>query len=244
MSPYPGKAFRQGDPRTRLVIEIQTRLVEVGCGPLFADGNFGPATESAIRLFQTRRNLIADGVIGPSTWARLAQQELPTPLPAPSPLLKDVIVLAQRDIGVREKGGANLGPEVEAYLAFLGLAPGNPWCAAFVYACFEKAVKKYGLANPLVKTGSVMSHFRRAPAVVHVPDAQIEEGKLAPGMIFGIDHGGDRGHTGLVLAVRENEIDTIEGNTNLAGSREGDGVYQKKRKLSEINLGFLDYSRV
>jgi hypothetical protein len=37
-------------------------------------------------------------------------------------------------------------------------------------------------------------------------------------------------------------LDTIEGNTNLLGSREGDGVYAKQRRIEEISGGFLDYS--
>ena len=35
------------------------------------DGDFGPATEKAIRSFQTKAALGPDGIIGPLTWARL-----------------------------------------------------------------------------------------------------------------------------------------------------------------------------
>ena len=44
---------------------MQVRLEEIGCGPLEADGVFGADTESSVKLFQTRRNLPADGVVGP-----------------------------------------------------------------------------------------------------------------------------------------------------------------------------------
>ena len=49
---------------------VQERLNSVGFS-LVKDGNFGSATENAIKVFQKNRGLIQDGIIGPDTWSYL-----------------------------------------------------------------------------------------------------------------------------------------------------------------------------
>lgn len=57
------------------VVDIQTRLGALGhfLGKEGADGFFGPHTESAIRAFQQRRLLFADGIVEDNTWTELVE---------------------------------------------------------------------------------------------------------------------------------------------------------------------------
>ena len=65
---------------------------------------------------------------------------------------------------------------------------------------------------------------------------------MKPGMIFVMDHGGGKGHTGLVVSIAGGLLNTIEGNTDASKTREGGGVYRLTRKVGEINKGYIDYT--
>jgi hypothetical protein len=66
--------LRRGS-RGPLVVEIQGKL---NIAP--ADGDFGPATEAAVREFQRNHALAPDGIFGPRSWAALDNLAAP---PAP-----------------------------------------------------------------------------------------------------------------------------------------------------------------
>jgi hypothetical protein len=53
------------------VVQIQSRLKELGhyLGPI--DAHFGGGTEAAVRAFQQRKKLLVDGKVGSSTWGAL-----------------------------------------------------------------------------------------------------------------------------------------------------------------------------
>ena len=52
---------------------LQTRLNERTFGPLVVDGEFGPATEEAVKKLQQSHShiLVVDGIVGESTWGVL-----------------------------------------------------------------------------------------------------------------------------------------------------------------------------
>lgn len=62
--------LRHGD-RGQAVLQLQKQLNAQGA-KLFADGDFGDKTEAAVRAYQLKVGLVADGIAGPKTLAALA----------------------------------------------------------------------------------------------------------------------------------------------------------------------------
>ncbi|RYF14703.1 MAG: peptidoglycan-binding protein [Flavobacteriales bacterium] len=131
-----------------------------------------------------------------------------------------ILQIALSQLGVREATGRNDGKAVAAYLQATGIQEGNPWCAAYVSWVFKIA----GYAQP-----------RTAWSPALFPKARQSLAPL-PANLFGIYYTTLRrvAHVGFVIKKEKNWIISVEGNTNMDGSREGNGVYQKKRHIRTI----------
>lgn len=70
---YSGSAMTSRGQVGNRVKEIQALInAATSYSPkLTVDGNFGPATESAVRWFQSRKGLAVDGIVGKNTWVKL-----------------------------------------------------------------------------------------------------------------------------------------------------------------------------
>ncbi len=147
---------------------------------------------------------------------------------------EEALKQAAKNVGVRETA-RNSGPEVDAFLAAVGLDPGHAWCAAFVYSCFRWAAASLRIDNPCPRTAGALRLWEKTPSIWKFDEPMA-------GDVFVIDHGHGLGHVGFVEVVNGEVLGTVEGNTNGGGSREGDGVYRRTRRRAEANMGFLRFA--
>lgn len=138
-----------------------------------------------------------------------------------------VVSTALDDVGVREVTGQNDGPRVEEYLSFVHLKKGAPWCAAFV----SYHLSGCGVRNPATGWSPA---FSGVSARVWSPRKATR--MPMPGDVFCLYFTslGRVGHVGIVTGFDGRYISTVEGNTSAPGSREGDGVYARRRELSKV----------
>ncbi|WP_460444297.1 CHAP domain-containing protein, partial [Amycolatopsis magusensis] len=132
-------------------------------------------------------------------------------------------------LGVREATGRNDGREVEKYLRSAGLGKGYAWCGAFVNWC----LRQNGCPTP---SGPAWApSWFPAKRLVYAWGKPIGKGP-STGDVFGIWFANLKriGHVGYVHEWGDSSVITVEGNTNEAGSREGDGVYRKRRLKRSI----------
>ncbi|MBB6498481.1 C40 family peptidase [Pedobacter cryoconitis] len=131
-----------------------------------------------------------------------------------------LVQIAEKEIGVREESGNNDGLRVESYLSSVNLKRGQPWCAGFVSWVYAQA----GYTRP--RSGWTPDLF---------PSSRLARSAL-PGNLLGIYFPELKrmAHVGLIVKQQGDWIISIEGNTNVIGSREGDGVYKKSRHIKTI----------
>lgn len=132
-----------------------------------------------------------------------------------------LVGIAQNEVGVREKSGRNDGIKVSEYLALVKLKAGEPWCAAYISWVFAQA----GYAKP--RTGWSPDLF---------PSFRLARSAL-PGNLIGVyfPEKGRIAHVGMIVKTHDDWITSCEGNTNIQGGREGDGVYLRTRHRRTIS---------
>lgn len=139
----------------------------------------------------------------------------------------------------REVGGQNRGPWVRLYME------GNEgeewaWCAGFACFLLRQASEMLNADPPLKPTFSCDELAARARSKQlfisgkHFFDPQ---SVITPGCIF-LNRRTDTDwtHTGIITAVHKETFETIEGNTNDAGEREGYEVCRRMRGYQNVDF--------
>jgi hypothetical protein len=143
--------------------------------------------------------------------------------------VRALLRIAASQIGVREQRTNRT-----KYGRWYGMN-GQAWCAMFVSWVGAHA----GVLLPAINSHrgfagvvSARNFARKNNLLTKTPRA---------GSVFLIIGRNGKGHTGLVESINwsRRTITTIEGNTNVGGSRNGDGVYRRTRNISAINGGFM-----
>lgn len=156
-------------------------------------------------------------------------------------LSQQAVAIARGELGVVEVGGNNHGPRVEEYQRYVGLHPGDAWCAAFVYWVFEQASRKLGLVNPVPRVGAALRVWRLA-------EPYCRDSNPSVGAVYVLDHGDGLGHVGIVTALDDVTPIEISGNTFASrGGRAGNSVAEH-RGTPEVThggalLGYLQFDR-
>lgn len=134
------------------------------------------------------------------------------------------VARSQERLKVREVT-ENWGGMVTVYLKTAGWISKAPWCAAFVYWCLLEsgADKKKLWKNP----ASTLYLWKWAHATKRLHKTFPAD--RCVGVYNSISF---TGHTWIYL---NKNGETIEGNTNVRGAREGIGVFERKRPLDTID---------
>jgi hypothetical protein len=148
---------------------------------------------------------------------------------------------AESKIGVRESGGPNKGSALKDFFEADSYDPngsaagddGYPWCAAFVCWCVKVAVagRPITFQRPTTPAAYGLETWSlaqdRSTWTLKPAGRDIKRGDI---IVFNFSH------TGIAVSAPDysGNFSCVEGNTNKAGSREGDGVYRKVRNISQV----------
>lgn len=190
---------------------LQIMLNKMGY-PMSVDGIFGTTTENAVKDFQSKNALTADGIVGNGTWKKLFEKYK---VPASGTGIVKFVNVAKHEVrvGFHEDNGNNINPYGQWYGN-----QGQAWCASFVSWCAYQA----GILNTTVPkyhytpTGAAW-YRNRGKYHKRSTGYRAKSGDV----VFFFDPSKGRiGHTGIVVRSTNDFIYTIEGNAS-------DGVLER-----------------
>lgn len=179
---------------------------------LSVDGIFGPNMEAAVKDYQSKNGLDADGICGGGTWSKLFSQYR---VNVSGTGVQKFVNVAKHEaqIGFHEDNGNNINPYGQWYGN-----QGQAWCASFVSWCAYQA----GILNTTVPkyhytpTGAA---WYRNRGKYHKRSSGYTP-KVGDTVFFFDPSKGRIAHTGIVTHATNSLVYTIEGNAS-------DGVLER-----------------
>jgi len=173
-----------------------------------------------------------DGDEGPQTMSAI-KSWLASLLPAggKSSIADEMVRVAQTQVGITESS-KNHGTGIEKFWHATNYSDGyenrEPYCAAFVCWVVREACLNKVIPFTLPKSARAYD-FETWGKANTGKGVLVLTGAPKAGDIFTLTKAS---HVGIVKSVNGGTMTTLEGNTDGAGSREGDGVYEKTRVVA------------
>ncbi|MEI7897695.1 MAG: peptidoglycan-binding domain-containing protein [bacterium] len=245
---------RGGNNKKQDVMKIQSwltlfDLANPGSGlSTGIDGDFGPATEKAVKNYQISKKLPATGIVDPILFEKLCE---PLKTAFENPLkgggLRELILnaarqhLASKPFELNIKGQSNSGPWVRSYM------DGNEgedwyWCMGFVQTIIDQAASSLGKTfkalMPLTYSCDTVGTTGINKGILYrYSKVRKDPSIVKPGDIFLVQKTEyDWTHTGIIINIEEGLFETIEGNTNDDGSSNGNRVCRRNRNFMQSKL--------
>lgn len=228
---YP--EYQRGEDVKALQDALNARARARGLPVVDVDGEYGPATATSVRavghaLGALNGTLAKGATKGLQRIVRYPAARTPAQLARAgsrkTPLRLRAFAQAVSDLGVREHGGNNRGPDVERIIREAGGTPGEPWCGDAVFAWYKRAGSKLvSRAWAYVPTLERLLTRVRNPKQGHV-------------VIYNWD-GGVPDHTGLFdeWIIKGHSFLAVEGNTGPDGAvSDGDGNDGVRRRTRYV----------
>jgi hypothetical protein len=212
------------------------------------DGDYGKATEIAVKNFQTATKLPVTGKVDIATFTKLCEpMNKAFTTKASGKNLRELIVnianqhLAQKPFELTINNQANSGPWVRAYMDGY---EGEQWywCMGFVQTIIDQAASQLGkdfkTLMPVTYSCDVVATTGiQKGLLIRSTTLRANSSLVKPGDLFLVQKtANDWVHTGLITNINGDTFETIEGNTNTDGSHNGNGVYKRNRNFKTSKL--------
>ncbi|GAB4014549.1 hypothetical protein GCM10028808_37330 [Spirosoma migulaei] len=212
------------------------------------DGDFGKATEQAVKNFQKAKGVAETGLVDQTTFDLLSAPMRAAFLGTSQGTgLRELILtiaenhLVNRPFELIIDQQPNSGPWVRAYM------DGNEgsewfWCMGFVQAILDQAAsvqgKNFKKLMPLTYSCDTVGMTGLQKGILsRYTQIRNDPSLVKPGDIFLLQQAPhDWIHAGIISAVDDDIFETIEGNTNEGGSNNGNAVLKRVRNFRKSKL--------